>query len=163
MSQQPSQQAIRGVIHVPDKYAQASRYFGEVRPLAADFNRARFGGRVRPADRTRDARLGKEFAAAHEGPREKIGTPELRLVLTPGGGVTREVHQAVDEAARHRNREKDRQMQEWRNTPLTASRRFNTQSMAPTHLRAKVTPQVFAKHRANRLHRECDHGAGRGD
>jgi hypothetical protein len=100
-----------------------------------------------PASEAQTTRLAgkakEDFAIAHEGPREKVAEPTKVLTHSPGGQVEKEVHTKHDNEAIARNKEKDQQMADWRNVEIGAARKFNTQSLAPVHLRPQEAPEVL--------------------
>lgn len=108
-----------------------------------EYNMAATGEREKAPLRSRVAKAKESFAEAHEGPREKVGTPEKHLILTPGGSVEREVHAKQDQEAAKRNQEKDAQMEAWRGVKIGTTRKFNTRTLRPEHLRERVTPEVL--------------------
>lgn len=120
-----------------------------------EYNMASTGEREKAPLRSRAAKPKENFAKAHEGPREKVGTPEKHLILTPGSSVVREVHAKQDQEAAKRNKEKDAQMQAWRGIKIGTTRKFNTHTLRPEHLRERVTPEVLRNRGRN-------HDQGRG-
>lgn len=112
-----------------------------------EYNMAATGEREKAPLRARTSDVKKSFSTAHEGPREKVGTPEKHLILTPGGNVEREVYAKQDQEAAKRNQQKDAQMRAWRSIKIGTTREFNTRTLRPEHLRERVTPEVLrARH-----------------
>lgn len=132
--------------------------FHGLRRAAPEYNMASTGEREKAPLRSRVAKAKESFAEVHEGPREKVGTPEKHLILTPRGNVEREVHAQQDQEAAKRNREKDAQMQAWRGIQIGTTRKFNTRTLRPEHLRERVTPEVLREHGR---HHDQSRGQGR--
>lgn len=120
-----------------------------------EYNMASTGEREKAPLRSRVAKAKGSFVEAHEGPREEVGKPKKHLILTPSGNVEREVHTKQDQEAAKRNQQKDAQMQAWRDIKIGTTRRFNTRTMRPEHLRERVTPEVL---RSRGQHRDQSRG-----
>lgn len=159
MPDQPSLQSSK----LPDAYFKSTPTpFLHMPKIHAQYNRAAEPAPPSQASEAQAAHLqGKakgDFAAAHEGPREKIAEPKKDYVLTPHGGVEQLVHTELDKAAVSRNQAKDAQMQAWRNVSIGKARVFNTQALAPVHLRPRITPEVLRGAGGRRQRESQDHG-----
>jgi len=131
---------------LPDEYFLSTPIpFQHIKKLRPEYNMGATGEREKAPIRRRAGNITKKFEAAHEGPREKVGKPKQELIYTISGNVAREVHAKHDREAARRNQAKDRQMQQYRDVKITNSRKFNARSIVPTHLREKVTPEIFAR------------------
>lgn len=141
----PRGAALHGPV-LSEEYFGTTKHFGHVKAITPEYNMASSAEREKAPIRMKAANMGKAFSAAHEGPREKTGKPEIHHILTPKGNVAYEVYKKHDEEKVLRNRKKDLQMKMWRETRISRPRKFNTRAMAPIHLREKVTPRVFSQH-----------------
>ncbi len=128
------------------QWTSPSSHFSHVKKIGPEYNMAATSEREKAPIRRRAPELNNTFQKAHEGPREKLGKPELHAIYTPSGKVMAEIHTKEDEAKRLRNRQKDMQMKRWREVKITKTRQFNTLAMLPMELRPHRTPEVFAKH-----------------
>lgn len=114
--------------------------------LTSQYNQAASGKREKEQLRGRAPRVKQAFQTAHEGPRERLAEPHLQADCQPSPAVVAAVHKQHDEMKRWRNREKDEQMQAWREAKISTSRHFNTVAMCPPHLREQIKPEVLSQH-----------------
>ncbi|TWT41388.1 hypothetical protein [Botrimarina hoheduenensis] len=121
--------------------------FSHIKKIGSEYNQVSSGEREKAPLRYHAPPLKQHFVAAHEGPRETTGKPDLHAIYTPSGKVIAEIHSKLDQEKLARNRQKDLQMKRWREAAVTTSRRFNAVTIRPVHLRESNTPEVFAKAR----------------
>jgi hypothetical protein len=114
--------------------------FAHVKSLRPEFQQTASGAREQAQLKSKAPALQRAFRQAHEGPREALGKPQLRLHPTPHGAVVAAVHAKVDLEKRARNRQKDRQMKAWRERKVPQP----SPAARPQRLLKKRSPDVLA-------------------